>query len=100
MREGNIIHRTTISFASQIHVIFIHYLLQVPNNYETDLIFPIIEKASKLANVSYDISDDQTKRYLKVSMTIFKQASIEFQCLSITSNVCYFLSSFLLFNLS
>ena len=40
--------------------------LQVPNNYETDLIFPIIEKASKLANVSYGTADDQTKRNLKV----------------------------------
>ncbi|CAI8611506.1 unnamed protein product [Vicia faba] len=38
----------------------------VPNNYETDLILPIIEKASELANVSYGISDDQTKRYLKI----------------------------------
>ncbi|MED6107781.1 hypothetical protein PIB30_017272 [Stylosanthes scabra] len=41
-------------------------LQKVPNNYETDLIFPIIEKASKLANVSYVTADDQTKRNLKV----------------------------------
>ncbi|KHN19971.1 Putative alanine--tRNA ligase, chloroplastic [Glycine soja] len=41
-------------------------LQKVPNNYETDLIFPIIEKASKLANVSYGIADDQTKRNLKI----------------------------------
>ncbi|WVZ21377.1 hypothetical protein V8G54_008699 [Vigna mungo] len=41
-------------------------LQQVPNNYETDLIFPIIEKASKLANVSYGFADDQTKRNLKI----------------------------------
>ncbi|CAI8583623.1 unnamed protein product [Vicia faba] len=41
-------------------------LQKVPNNYETDLILPIIEKASELANVSYGISDDQTKRYLKI----------------------------------
>ncbi|ESW16271.1 hypothetical protein PHAVU_007G142900 [Phaseolus vulgaris] len=41
-------------------------LQQVPNNYETDLIFPIIEEASKLANVSYGIADDQTKRNLKI----------------------------------
>ncbi|CAJ2642575.1 unnamed protein product [Trifolium pratense] len=41
-------------------------LQKVPNNYETDLILPIIEKASQLANVSYGISDDQTKRYLKI----------------------------------
>ncbi|KAL1353432.1 hypothetical protein HN51_017383 [Arachis hypogaea] len=41
-------------------------LQKVPNNYETDLIFPIIEKASKLANVSYGTADVQTKRNLKI----------------------------------
>ncbi|RDX77231.1 Alanine--tRNA ligase, chloroplastic/mitochondrial, partial [Mucuna pruriens] len=41
-------------------------LQKVPNNYETDLIFPIIENVSKLANVSYGIADDQTKRNLKI----------------------------------
>jgi len=51
--------------------------LQVPNNYETDLIFPIIEEASKLANVSYGIADDQTKRNLKVNMTIFIQTAVK-----------------------
>lgn len=40
--------------------------MQVPNNYETDLIFPIIEKAAELANVYYALSDDQTKLKLKV----------------------------------
>ncbi|XP_027086843.1 alanine--tRNA ligase, chloroplastic/mitochondrial isoform X1 [Coffea arabica] len=40
-------------------------LQKVPNNYETDLIFPIIEKASELANVSYAVADDCTQRYLK-----------------------------------
>ncbi|XP_027354157.1 alanine--tRNA ligase, chloroplastic/mitochondrial isoform X1 [Abrus precatorius] len=41
-------------------------LQNVPNNYETDLIFPIIEMASKLTNVSYGTADDQTKRNLKI----------------------------------
>ncbi|KAG8655786.1 alanine--tRNA ligase, chloroplastic/mitochondrial isoform X3 [Manihot esculenta] len=41
-------------------------LQKVPNNYETDLIYPIIEKASELANVSYALADDQTKRNLKI----------------------------------
>ncbi|KAK1273841.1 hypothetical protein QJS04_geneDACA019011 [Acorus gramineus] len=41
-------------------------LQKVPNNYETDLIFPIIEKASELAMVSYKETDDKTKTYLKV----------------------------------
>lgn len=43
-----------------------HCLLQVPNNYETDLIYPIIEKASELAKVSYSVADDSTKMKLKV----------------------------------
>ncbi|KAJ0434430.1 putative alanine--tRNA ligase [Helianthus annuus] len=41
-------------------------LQKVPNNYETDLIFPIIEKVSELANVSYARADDSTKTKLKV----------------------------------
>ncbi|KAK4477261.1 hypothetical protein RD792_016475 [Penstemon davidsonii] len=41
-------------------------LQQVPNNYETDLIFPIIEKASNLANVSYTLADESTKTNLKI----------------------------------
>jgi hypothetical protein len=68
----------SFSSAPQVLFIFIQCSLQVPNNYETDLILPIIEKVSELANVSYGISDDQTKRYLKVSMAIFIQAAVEF----------------------
>jgi alanyl-tRNA synthetase len=49
--------------------------MQVPNNYETDLIYPIIEKASKLANVSYDLADDNTKMNLKVSY-LFRNCKI------------------------
>lgn len=41
-------------------------LQKVPNNYETDLIYPIIEKASELANVSYHQADDDTKTNLKI----------------------------------
>ncbi|ERN18371.1 hypothetical protein AMTR_s00055p00214450 [Amborella trichopoda] len=41
-------------------------LQKVPNNYETDLIYPIIERASELANISYMESDDRTKSHLKV----------------------------------
>lgn len=41
-------------------------LQKVPNNYETDLIYPIIEKASELANVSYFVADDSTKMKLKI----------------------------------
>uniref|UniRef100_A0A803LG56 Probable alanine--tRNA ligase, chloroplastic n=1 Tax=Chenopodium quinoa TaxID=63459 RepID=A0A803LG56_CHEQI len=41
-------------------------LQKVPNNYETDLIYPIIEKASELANVSYSVADESTKTKLKI----------------------------------
>ncbi|KAG8368025.1 hypothetical protein BUALT_Bualt15G0002300 [Buddleja alternifolia] len=41
-------------------------LQEVPNNYETDLIFPIIEKASNLANVLYTLADESTKTSLKI----------------------------------
>ncbi len=41
-------------------------LQRVPNNYETDLIFPIIRKAAEIAGLDYTTSDDQTKVSLKV----------------------------------
>lgn len=41
-------------------------LQKVPNNFETDLIYPIIEKASELAHVSYSVADDSTKTKLKI----------------------------------
>ena len=41
-------------------------LQQVPNNYETDLIFPIIQKAGEIAGIDYSKSDDKTKTSLKV----------------------------------
>ncbi|AUT00945.1 alanine--tRNA ligase [Nostoc sp. CENA543] len=41
-------------------------LQQVPNNYETDLIFPIIETAAKIAGINYHSSDENTKVSLKV----------------------------------
>ena len=36
------------------------------NNYETDLIFPIIEKAADLANISYSTSENHQKTSLKI----------------------------------
>ena len=36
------------------------------NNYETDLIFPIIQKASEIANIEYFSSDERTKISLKI----------------------------------
>ncbi len=38
----------------------------VPNNYETDLIFPIVSKAAALAGIAYGEADAQTKTALKV----------------------------------
>lgn len=41
-------------------------LQRVPNNYETDLIFPIVETAAKIAEIDYHKADETTKLSLKV----------------------------------
>ncbi len=41
-------------------------LQQVPNNYETDLIFPIIKTAAEIAGIDYTKADEKTKTSLKV----------------------------------
>jgi alanyl-tRNA synthetase len=41
-------------------------LQKVPNNYETDLIFPIIQTAEQIAGIDYHKSDEKTKVSLKV----------------------------------
>ncbi|MEB3181583.1 MAG: alanine--tRNA ligase [Nostocaceae cyanobacterium] len=41
-------------------------LQKVPNNYETDLIFPIIKTAAEIAGIDYASSDEKTKVSLKV----------------------------------
>jgi alanyl-tRNA synthetase len=41
-------------------------LQKVPNNYETDLIFPIIQSAAEIAGIEYANSDEKTKISLKV----------------------------------
>ncbi|KAG1668819.1 hypothetical protein FOA52_004913 [Chlamydomonas sp. UWO 241] len=41
-------------------------LQRVPNNYETDLIFPIVARAAELAGVDYHTADKATKAALKV----------------------------------
>ena len=41
-------------------------LQQVPNNYETDLIFPIITTAADIAGIDYVKADEETKTSLKV----------------------------------
>ena len=51
-----------MGFAPQIEQI----LQQVPNNYETDLIFPLIETAAELAGLNYSNLDAKAKTSLKV----------------------------------
>ena len=41
-------------------------LQKVPNNYETDLIFPIIKTAAEIPRIDYHSSNDKTKVSLKV----------------------------------
>ncbi|MEN9520849.1 MAG: hypothetical protein RLZZ381_3437, partial [Cyanobacteriota bacterium] len=41
-------------------------LQQVPNNFETDLILPIIQTAAEIAAIDYSQADEQTKISLKV----------------------------------
>jgi alanyl-tRNA synthetase len=41
-------------------------LQKVPNNYETDLIFPIVQAAAKIAGIDYTQSDESAKTALKV----------------------------------
>ncbi|MEL6927808.1 MAG: alanine--tRNA ligase [Cyanobacteria bacterium J06600_6] len=41
-------------------------LQQVPNNYETDLILPIVNTAADLAGINYQAADEKTKTSLKV----------------------------------
>ncbi|MEC4986727.1 MAG: alanine--tRNA ligase [Oscillatoria sp. PMC 1068.18] len=41
-------------------------LQAVPNNYETDLIFPIVKAAAELAEINYQKADEKTKISLKV----------------------------------
>ncbi|PZV17016.1 MAG: alanine--tRNA ligase [Pseudanabaena sp.] len=41
-------------------------LQAVPNNYETDLIFPIIKKAADIAGIEYHQSEEKVKTSLKV----------------------------------
>lgn len=40
----------------------------VPNNYETDLIFPIVAKAAQLAGVDYNTASPTAQTALKVSL--------------------------------
>ena len=38
----------------------------VTNNYETDLLRPVMNRAAELAGISYDTADDESRTSLKV----------------------------------
>ena len=42
----------------------------VGNNYETDLLRPIMDRAAELAGVSYDTADEKTRTSLKVRIRV------------------------------
>jgi alanyl-tRNA synthetase len=44
----------------------VQILQRVPNNYETDLIFPIVAAAAKLAGLDYHAASEQQQTSLKV----------------------------------
>ncbi|CAI5476271.1 unnamed protein product [Closterium sp. Yama58-4] len=46
---------------------------QVPSNYETGLIFPIVQCAAELAGVDYHSANDDTKRMLNVNPSLLAQ---------------------------
>ena len=63
-----------------------------PNNYETDLIFPILDAAAKKAGIDYHTASEAEKTALKVGATAGRQrrvtdpsASVITQCLEAAS---------------
>ena len=55
-------------------------LQQVPNNYETDLILPIVSKAAQLAGKQYSTCSEADKTALKVGNTHLAQSSHTCYC--------------------
>ena len=43
-------------------------LQDVPNNYETDLIYPLIQKAALLANIDYNGIDEKKKTVTTINL--------------------------------
>ncbi len=60
-------------------------LQEVPNNYETDLIYPLIETAAGLARVDYPALDDKGKTSLKV-IGDHSRAIIQLICDGVTAS--------------
>lgn len=50
-------------------------LQQVPNNYETDLILPILERAAQLAGLQYALADPSQQTALKVGFDVLCPAT-------------------------
>jgi alanyl-tRNA synthetase len=65
--EGNLTPLTKKNIDTGLGLERMAQILQgVPNNYETDLIFPIIRTAADIAGIDYASSDEKTKVSLKV----------------------------------
>jgi len=54
----------------------VQILQQVPNNYETDLIYPIVAAAAKLAGLNYRTADARQQTSLKVCHHSSSQLSL------------------------
>jgi alanyl-tRNA synthetase len=66
-REGNLTPLQNKNIDTGLGLERMAQILQsVPNNYETDLIFPIIKTAAEIAGIDYSKADDRTKVSLKV----------------------------------
>ncbi|PZV15825.1 MAG: alanine--tRNA ligase [Leptolyngbya sp.] len=65
--EGNLTPLTSKNIDTGLGLERMAQILQkVPNNYETDLIFPIVKTAAEIAGIDYHTADDATKVALKV----------------------------------
>jgi alanyl-tRNA synthetase len=65
--EGNLTPLTSKNIDTGLGLERMAQILQkVPNNYETDLIFPIVKTAAEIAEIDYYTADDATKVALKV----------------------------------
>ena len=65
--EGNLTPLQTQNIDTGMGLERMAQILQnVPNNYETDLIFPIVQSAAEIAGIDYHNSDEKVKVSLKV----------------------------------
>ncbi|WP_315788876.1 alanine--tRNA ligase [Fischerella sp. JS2] len=65
--EGNLTPLTNKNIDTGMGLERMAQILQsVPNNYETDLIFPIIKKAAEIAGIDYHKSDEKIQVSLKI----------------------------------